>query len=74
LSLKPNLIIIDHLQQDSSSNKLCLELKANESTNKVPVLIMSTNKTLALIAENSREDAYLCYHLILLNLEQQSKS
>jgi len=59
IKIHPHLIIIDHLLKDGLANKLCLELKGNEVTGNIPVLLVSTNTALKNIAGESCADIYL---------------
>ena len=58
-SLNPNLIIIDHYLSEGLGGDLCSELKSNEATKRIPVIMMSVSSRLNEIAGSSCADAYI---------------
>lgn len=57
--LKPALILLDNRLGDGFGRDLCLKLKADASTNHIPVVLVSAVNQLANLAEQSGADAYL---------------
>ena len=57
--LNPDIILIDHSLPNGSGNKLCLELKQNLCTQKIPVVLMGTDPDIKNIAKDCFADYYL---------------
>lgn len=59
IQLNPNLIIVDYLVKSNYGERLCLQLKANELTKHIPIILFSTHSELASVAERTCPDAYI---------------
>ncbi|WP_345949285.1 response regulator [Mucilaginibacter sp. PAMB04274] len=57
--LAPAFILLDNRLADGFGHDLCLKLKSDTVTKRVPVVIVSAANQLAAIAEGSGADAYL---------------
>ncbi len=55
----PSLVIIDYLLTGEFGSALCSELKANASTQHIPVILFSASHHLEEIASNSHADAFI---------------
>ena len=59
IDLKPNLVILDHLLDDGFGADTCRELKANEATKNIPVIMISAHTGLDKIAGDCNADAWI---------------
>jgi DNA-binding response OmpR family regulator len=59
IRLNPNIVLIDHFLEDSKGSQLCLEIKSNILTNKIPVIRCSTSVHLAQFAHDCYADAFI---------------
>lgn len=58
-SFSPDLIILDHWLGNELGGDLCLKLKSDNLTKKIPVILISAIPNLAKIAKDSCADGYL---------------
>ncbi|MHB8209431.1 response regulator [Mucilaginibacter sp.] len=58
-ALAPDLIILDHWLQKKLGGDLCLALKSDPHTKKIPIIMMSADLNIANVARYSLADAYL---------------
>ena len=73
ITTNPNLIILDYLTTDGLSSELCLELKNNQQTKHIPVILISARKDLKQIAKDSCADAYILKPFDIPELENKVK-
>jgi DNA-binding response OmpR family regulator len=57
--IKPDLILMDDKLAEVRGSDLCLQLKNNDTTKNIPVIIMSAMPNLQEIARKCLADAYL---------------
>ena len=69
VALNPDLLIIDHLIDNDLGGDLCLELKSNELTKHIPVLLFSVDTDLKHVAHESCADAYMSKPFDLTSFE-----
>ena len=69
----PQLIIIDYFLNDGYGNEICLEIKANELTRHIPVVLISTSPKIKQIAIDARADGYLAKPFDINDLEKLLK-
>jgi len=58
-ALAPDLIILDHWLHKKLGGDLCLALKTDPHTKKIPIIMMSADLNIANVARYSLADAYL---------------
>ena len=58
-ALAPDLIILDHWLHKKLGGDLCLTLKTDPHTKKIPIIMMSADLNIANVARYSLADAYL---------------
>jgi DNA-binding response OmpR family regulator len=58
-ALAPDLIILDHWLHKKLGGDLCLTLKTDPYTKKIPIIMMSADLNIANVARYSLADAYL---------------
>lgn len=58
-ALSPDLIILDHWLHKKLGGDLCLALKTDPYTKKIPIIMMSADLNIANVARFSLADAYL---------------
>ncbi len=56
---RPSLVLLDNKLAGVYSTNLCAELKSNELTKKIPVILVSASEDLEEIAKQGNADAYL---------------
>lgn len=56
---RPDLVLMDNQLTDGLGSGLCREIKANELTKDIPVLLVSGDPDLPALARESGADAYL---------------
>jgi DNA-binding response OmpR family regulator len=56
---QPSLVLLDNKLAGVYSTNLCVELKSNESTKKIPVILVSASEDLEEIAKQCNADAFL---------------
>jgi DNA-binding response OmpR family regulator len=59
IGISPHMIIIDFLLPHRLGNELCLELKDNQYTSHIPIILYSAVNNLKGIADQSGADAYI---------------
>lgn len=55
----PQTILLDYFLDDGYGKDICLEIKANPSTQHIPVIIMSASNDIEKYAFESRADAFI---------------
>jgi len=73
-ALAPDLIILDHWLHKKLGGDLCLALKTDPHTKKIPIIMMSADLNIANVARYSLADAYLAKPFdvdTLINLTQK---
>ena len=70
-ALSPDLILLDHWLHNKLGGDLCLAIKTDPFTKKIPIIMMSADLNIANVARYSLADAYLAkpfdvYRLISL--------
>lgn len=73
-ALAPDLIILDHWLHKKLGGDLCLALKTDPHTKKIPIIMMSADLNIANVARYSLADAYLAKPFDIdkmINLTQQ---
>jgi DNA-binding response OmpR family regulator len=71
---RPDLVLLDNRLKDGLGHELCSEIKANELTRHIPVILMSAHPGLSQLAEASGADSYISKPFdlsTLLSLVQQ---
>ena len=58
-ALAPDMIILDHWLHKKLGGDLCLALKTDPHTKKIPIIMMSADLNIANVARYSLADAYL---------------
>jgi DNA-binding response OmpR family regulator len=58
-AISPGIILIDYSLDDCFGSEICLEIKNNQSTKHIPVILFSTNSDLEEIAHDSYADAFI---------------
>jgi len=58
-NINPDIILIDYWLPNGKGSDACLEIKNNESTAHIPVILMSTNIQTPKIAEDCLADTYI---------------
>ena len=58
-ALAPDLMILDHWLHKKLGGDLCLTLKTDPHTKKIPIIMMSADLNIANVARYSLADAYL---------------
>ncbi len=59
IDLQPSMILLDNKLADGSGNELCLSIKANPATEHIPVILVSTNSNIALVAKKCKAEGFL---------------
>jgi DNA-binding response OmpR family regulator len=57
--IKPDLVILDFMLPFGLGTEICLELKTNEETKTIPVIMYSANNSVEGLAKNNGADAYM---------------
>lgn len=69
----PALIFLDLWMPGKGGEEITKELKKEQETQKIPVVIMSANKDTRLIAEKAGADNFLCKPFDILELEKMAE-
>lgn len=57
--IKPDLILLDNWLDCGYGSEICMSLKSNEDTGRIPVIIMSAANRLKMVANECNADNYL---------------
>lgn len=68
--LNPDIIAIDYLLSDGYGNELCLDIKLNPATSRIPVILFSASLHLEKIIEACRADAFIAKPFDLIDFEK----
>jgi len=71
--LVPDMILLDHQLGDKSGSELCLSIKNNEHTNRIPVIIVSASMDIKKISRQCHADDYLQKPFTPNELEEKIK-
>ena len=58
-SIKPDLILLDHVLPEETGGDYCRRIKANQETARIPTIIISANMYIDRIAKNACADDYI---------------
>jgi two-component system phosphate regulon response regulator PhoB len=67
----PQLIIIDYYLDDGYGNEICLEIKGNPLTRRIPVILISTSPNIKQIAIDSYANGYIAKPFDIIDLEKK---
>jgi len=70
VDLNPDLLIIDHPLIDDLRGELCRELKSNELTKHIPIVLFSVEPNLKDVASKNCADAYIQKPFNLVHFEK----
>jgi two-component system phosphate regulon response regulator PhoB len=59
LEIKPDLILLDDWLENTSGHELCLELKTNQATKHIPIIIISATMYLEQLSKKCSADSYI---------------
>ena len=65
----PSLVLLDYFLNDGYGNEICLEIKENPLTKRIPVIIMSASDHIKKYALQSSADAFISKPFDILDLE-----
>ena len=68
--INPDVIVIDYLLSDGYGNELCLDIKSNPVTSRIPVILFSASIHLEKIIEACHADAFIAKPFDLLDFEK----
>lgn len=71
---QPGLILLDIWMSGSDGRHICRQLKTNEATRTIPVVLMSANSDLQAIAREAGADGYIAKPFEIEDLIQQIRS
>jgi len=71
--LVPDLILLDHQLGDRSGSELCLNIKSNQHTVNIPVIIVSGSPDIKKISAQCRANGYLQKPFTPEDLEEKIK-
>jgi DNA-binding response OmpR family regulator len=57
--IQPSMILLDNKLADGSGNELCLSIKSSPATKHIPVILVSTNSNIGLVAKKCKADGFL---------------
>jgi response regulator RpfG family c-di-GMP phosphodiesterase len=70
LALNPSLILLDHWKYTTEASVFCLQLKATNSTSRIPVVMTSVHPSIRQIANKSHANCYMEKPFDLTDLKQ----
>jgi DNA-binding response OmpR family regulator len=68
--INPDIVAIDYKLDDGYGNDLCLDIKSNPATSRIPVILFSASLHLEKIIENCHADAFLAKPFDLQDFEK----
>jgi len=58
-TIKPSLILMDNQLQGASGTDMCYRIKNNVDTSEIPVIILSANTNIEILAQEGHADGFL---------------
>lgn len=68
--IAPDIIAIDYMLSDGYGNELCLDIKLNPITSRIPVILFSASLHLEKVIEACHADAFIAKPFDLLDFEK----
>jgi len=68
--INPDIIAIDYLLSDGYGNELCLDIKSDPATSRIPVILFSASLHLEKVIAACHADAFIAKPFDLLDFEK----